>query len=66
MSAYVSYERPLRYGIIDRVGATFQWDHIWFDYDDFTDLRVATDLPGQEPTYDFEADIYKFIFTLWY
>jgi hypothetical protein len=66
LSAYVSYERPVRYYVFDRMAFTVQWDHIWFDYDNFTDLRVVTDIPGEEPTYDFEADIYKLIFTLWY
>ena len=66
LSAYLSYERPVRYRMLDKAAFTVQWDHIWFDYDDFTDLRVAVDIPGEEPTYDFEADVFKVILTLWF
>ena len=66
LSAYLSYERPVRYYLFEKMALTLQWDHIWFDYDNFTDLRVTVDTPGEEPTYDFEADVYKVIFTLWY
>ncbi len=66
LSLYLTWERPLRYDFFDKTGVTLQWDHIWFDYDNFTDLRVASDVAGEEPTYDFEADVYKLIFTLWY
>lgn len=66
VSLYLSYERPVGYRLLDKVGITLQWDHIWFEYDNFTDLRVEDTLTGEEPTYDFEADIYKLVFTLWY
>ncbi len=66
LSAYVSYARPLRFHAFDRAAVTLQWDHIWFSYDNFTDLRVDAAIAGEEPTYDFEADVYKLVFTLWY
>ncbi|MDX1734768.1 MAG: DUF3570 domain-containing protein [Halioglobus sp.] len=66
LSLYVSYARPLRYRLFDRAELTVQWDHIWFDYENFTDLREQVPLPGQESTYEFEADVYKVIFSLWY
>lgn len=65
-SLYVRYERPLRYRLLDKAAFTLQWDHIWFSYDNFSDLRSVSAVPGQEPTYEFEANIYKLIFTLWY
>jgi Protein of unknown function (DUF3570) len=65
-SLYLSYERPLGYRRLDKGAITLQWDHIWFDYENFNDLRVAVDIPGEEPTYDFEANVFKLIFTLWY
>jgi len=66
LSLYVTYEQPLNVAIFDRAAIIAQWDHIWFDYQDFTDLRVTVDTPGEEPTYDFEADIFKLVLTLWY
>ena len=66
LSVYISYERPVHYYIFQRMALTAQWDHIWFDYDNFNDLRVTTNIPGEEPTYDFEADIVKLILTFWY
>lgn len=66
LSIYLSYEQPVSYYVFDRMAFTVQWDHIWFDYDNFSDLRVTTDIPGEEPTYDFEADVFKVFFTLWY
>jgi hypothetical protein len=66
LSMYVSYDWPLRYQLLDTGTLALQWDHIWFNYDNFTDLRVTGDIPGEEPTYDFEADVFKLIFTLWY
>ncbi|GAB5452809.1 MAG: hypothetical protein Hals2KO_31370 [Halioglobus sp.] len=66
LSAYVSYERPLRYRMFEKGALTLQWDHIWFEYDNFSDLRVEVDVPGTEPAYELEADVIKIIFTLWY
>lgn len=65
-SLYLSYERPVRYRFVEKAAFSLQWDRIWFDYDDFTDLRQESDIAGEEPLYDFEADVYKLIFTLWY
>ncbi|NND67665.1 MAG: DUF3570 domain-containing protein, partial [Halioglobus sp.] len=66
LSLYLTYERPLRYFFFEKTGVTLQWDHIWFDYDNFRDLSAVSDVVGEEPTYDFEANVYKLIFTLWY
>lgn len=43
------------------------YDHVWFSYDDFRDLRDNTGaIPGQEPTYDFEADIMQLFVSFWF
>ena len=65
-SLYLSYARPIRYRMLEKVAFTAQWDHIWFNYDDFRDLRDQADLPGGESLYELEADVYKLIFTVWY
>ena len=51
---------------MDKAAFTLQWDHIWFDYDNFTDLRQTGSAVGEEPLYDFEADVIKVIFSIWY
>jgi hypothetical protein len=66
LSLYASYARALPYRFAESAAITLQWDHIWFDYENFTDLRVEVAVPGEEPTYDFEADVFKLVFTLWY
>lgn len=65
-SAYISYQRPLSYRMLDNAAITLQWDHIWFSYDNFTDLTDQNASVGQEPLYDFEADVFKLVFTVWY
>jgi len=66
LSWYLTYERPISQPVFEKAALILQWDHIWFDYSDFSDLRVEADIPGEEPAYDFEADIFKLVFTLWY
>ena len=66
VSAYLSYQRPLNYQLLDKAALTLQWDHIWFSYDNFSDLTDITSPVGQENLYDFEADVIKVVFTLWY
>jgi hypothetical protein len=66
LSAYVSYQRPLQYPLLDRAALTLQWDHIWFDYDNFSDLTDKSAAAGEEALYAFEADVIKLVFTLWY
>jgi len=65
-SAYLSYQRPLRHHTFDSTALTLQWDHIWFSYDNFTDLTDQSAATGQEPLYEFDADVFKIVFTVWY
>ena len=51
---------------IDRGSLNLAYDHIWFDYDDFRDLRVATPVPGDEPLYSFDADVVQLFISLWF
>lgn len=66
VSLYLSYQRPLNWRFGYRAGLTLQYDRISFDYDNFTDLTQASDIPGQEPQYSFDADVIKLLLTLWY
>ena len=65
-SLYLSYESPLQYRFVDKVALSLQWDRIMFDYDNFSDLRDQTAIPGEEKLYDLDADVIKVLFTLWY
>ena len=37
-----------------------------FDYDNFRDLRVTTVPAGDEPLYDFEADVVQLFVSIWF
>jgi len=66
VSLYVSYEQALNWRHAYKAGISLQYDRIAFDYDSFSDLTRGSTLPGDEPTYSFDADVVKLLFTLWY
>ena len=66
LSLYLSYELPVRHRLVDKSAVSLQWDKIFFDYDNFTDLTNGDALPGQEKLYNFNADVIKLLITLWY
>ena len=66
LSLYLTYDRTLSYDLVDRVSFSLQWDRIWFDYDNFSDLRDTEALPGEERLYDMDADVIKVLLTVWY
>ncbi len=43
-----------------------RWDHIFFDYEDFRDIRVTGVTPGTEPLYSFEADVAQLFVSIWF
>ena len=51
---------------IDRGSLNLAYDHIWFDYDDFRDLRVSVPVAGTEPLYSFDADVVQFFVSVWF
>lgn len=53
------------WGYIDKATLNFRYDRIWFDYDNFSDVRNATD-PAAVPTYEFEADVIQIFGSIWY
>lgn len=67
-SLHVSYEQRFKSRFVDKAALSVQWDHIMFEYDNFTDLRNpdAAVTPGDEELYDFAADVFKVLFTVWY
>jgi hypothetical protein len=49
------------WGYIDRATLNFKYDHIWFKYDNFTDV-TKSDLPE----YEFDAGVMQLFFSAWY
>ncbi|WP_250461356.1 DUF3570 domain-containing protein [Microbulbifer litoralis] len=66
----VSYRLPDRWSLFDRRNTVnLFWDYIYFDYDNFRDVRVhdgSTDIAvGEEPTYSFGANVIRFYWSVW-
>lgn len=51
---------------VDRGSVSVFYDRIAFDYDDFRDLTGAGAVPGQEPLYSFEANVFQFFVSFWF
>jgi hypothetical protein len=66
VSLYVSYERKIGFGPMDKAGLSIQYDRIMLDYDNFSDLRDTEALPGEERLFDMDADVIKLLLTIWY
>jgi hypothetical protein len=53
------------YGFIDRATLNLRYDHIWFKYDDFSDVSNGA-TPPDAPLYEFDADVIQFFGSIWY
>lgn len=53
------------WGYLDKATLNFKYNHIWFDYENFTDVR-GDPAVGQEPKYDFDADVIQIFGSIWY
>jgi hypothetical protein len=53
---------------LDHASLNLGWNHIWFNYKDFRDLRTV--LPaaqvGTEPLYSYSADVVQFFVSAWF
>ena len=62
----VSYEvLDKGWGYIDSASLNLKYNRIWFDYDNFTDVR-GNPAVGEEPKYDFDADVIQFYGSIWF
>jgi hypothetical protein len=50
---------------VERGTVSVFYDRIEFEYDDFRDLTQAAPLPGQEPLYNFGADVLQVFVSFW-
>jgi hypothetical protein len=53
------------WGYIDKATLNFRYNHIWFDYADFSDVRNGA-VPPNAPDYDFDADVVQLFGSIWY
>lgn len=60
-----SYEFKRSWGFIDRGSISLYLDHIRFAYDDFRDV-TASGAVGEEPLYEFSANVIKLFLSVWY
>ena len=51
---------------VDRGSVNLSYDHIWFKYDDFRDLRDTSAPVGNEPLYKFSADVAQLFISIWF
>lgn len=51
---------------IDRGTVNLSYDRIFFDYEDFRDLTVTGVAPGEEPLYNFDADVVQIFLSFWF
>ena len=61
--SYNVLEKP--YGFINKATLNFNYAHIWFNYDDFSDVRGGT-IPPEAPLYEFDADVFQVFGSIWY
>ena len=62
----ISYEVLSKgWGYLDKATLNFTYDHIWFKYDDFSDVRDGR-IPPDAEEYDFTADVFQIFGSIWY
>ena len=54
------------WSVIDRGSVNLLWEHIWFNYDDFRDIRDTSAAPGKEELYDFDANVLTAFVSIWF
>ncbi len=64
--AGVTYDLPYKSPFIDRLTFNLFWDRVKFNFSNFRDARVEGVTPGTEPEYSYDADILRFLFTVWF
>ncbi len=65
LEAGASYEWSLQWGPFKKGSVNLKYNRIRFTYDDFRNITVAA-TPGTEPLYEFDADVIRAFFSVWY
>lgn len=62
----VSYEfLENGWNFISKAKASFKYNHFWYEYDNYRDLTQGGTV-GEEPLYEFEADVIQLFISVWY
>lgn len=51
---------------IDSGTVNLVWEHIWYDYSDFRDIRDTSAAPGKEELYSFDANVVTAFVSIWF
>ena len=63
----VSYEiLPEGWRFFEKGNLSVRYNYIYFDYENFRDLRDDGNAPGTEPLYNFSANVLQFFFSVWF
>ncbi|MGX5173486.1 DUF3570 domain-containing protein [Aliikangiella sp. IMCC44653] len=63
----IAYTKELKgWELLDKFTANVSFDRIYFDFEDFKDLRVEVDTPGDEPLYSYNANVIRIYFSVFY
>lgn len=63
----VSYEMPLNFmDLLERGSVNLVYNYMAFSYDDFRNLTYTNAPVGEEPLYDFSADVLQLFFSVWF
>lgn len=66
LSLGVTYQfSPQRWDFLERGSINFFVDYMLFDYDDFRDV-TAGGVPGQEPLFNFDAQVWQLFVSFWF
>lgn len=67
LSLGLAYELPgKRWRYVDRASLNLAYRSIWFDYDNYRNIKKTSAVPGNEPKYDFRADVIHAFVSIWY
>ncbi len=62
----ISYEFESNWSdSIEKSSLNFYWDFIQFEYEDFRDASVEA-APGEEPLYEFDANVIRIFYSVWF
>ena len=66
LSLGVTYQfSPQRWDFLERGSINFFVDYMLFNYDDFRDV-TAGGVPGQEPLFSFDAQVWQLFVSFWF
>lgn len=52
--------------IFEKSTLNLYWDHFQFDYNNFRNVLDEESAPGEEPFYNFDADVVRLYFSFWF